>query len=98
MVYPLFFVIYCICNHLVILSRKVNNGMNSNNKTEMHYHIEQLISSNFVKYNILSDLVKTNFNDSNASFLNIFIDLNSVLKYIYRLFDIFFDNQYVWTL
>ena len=58
--------------------------MNSNNKTETYYHIEQLISSNFVKYNVLSDLVKANFNDSNASFLNIFIDLNSVLKSIYR--------------
>lgn len=48
------------------------------------YNIEQLISSNFVKYSTLSELVKINFKNSTSDFLNIFIDLNSSLKVLYR--------------
>ena len=48
------------------------------------YNIEQLISSNFVKYTVLNELVKENFKNSHSDYLNMFIDLNSALKVLYR--------------
>ena len=48
------------------------------------YNAEQFISSNFVRYATLNGLVNDAFKNSNSSALNIFIDLNSVFKSLYR--------------
>lgn len=46
--------------------------------------IKQLIYMNAVKYDRLSQIVNTAFANSNSSALHIYIDLNSILKSLYR--------------
>lgn len=45
--------------------------------------IEQLITGSFVKYNRLSQLISYSYAGSNCTEINLFIDLNSVLKQMY---------------
>lgn len=50
----------------------------------MNISVEQLIFSNYVRYDRLKDIVNSAFNGSNATKLNIYIDLYSILKPIYN--------------
>jgi len=46
-------------------------------------YIEQMIAGSFVKYNRLSQLIQYSFAGSDCSEINLFIDLNSILKPMY---------------
>ena len=50
----------------------------------MSVQIEQLINMNYVKYDTLSVLINNQFRNSSADELNIFIDLNSLIKPLTR--------------
>ncbi len=52
---------------------------------EERLYIEQLIAGSFVKYNRLSELVFKSFQGSSCTEINLFIDLNSVLKPMYSI-------------
>ena len=47
--------------------------------------VESLLYSNYIKYDKLSELVETNFQGSTANSVNIFIDVYSLIKPLYRL-------------
>ena len=48
-------------------------------------YVEQLIAGSFVKYNRLSEIIFKAFAGSNCTEINLFIDLNSVLKPMYSI-------------
>ena len=48
-------------------------------------YVEQLIASSFVKYNRLGELIFKSFAGSSCTEINLFIDLNSVLKRMYSI-------------
>ena len=52
---------------------------------EERLYIEQLIAGSFVKYNRLSELIFKSFQGSSCTDINLFIDLNSVLKPMYSI-------------
>ena len=52
---------------------------------EERLYIEQLIAGSFVKYNRLSEIIFKSFQGSNCTEINLFIDLNSVLKPMYSI-------------
>lgn len=52
---------------------------------EERLYIEQLIAGSFVKYNRLSELIFKSFQGSSCTEINLFIDLNSVLKPMYSI-------------
>ena len=49
------------------------------------FTIEQMITGSFVKYNRLSKIINETYLGSNATEINLFIDLNSVLKPLYSI-------------
>lgn len=53
------------------------------------YSVEQLVTSSYIKYKKLSELIFSSYSGSNCNTINLFIDLNSVLKQLY--------NGNVWT-
>ena len=50
---------------------------------EKSYTVEQLITSSYIKYNKLFELITTSYQGSSCEEINLFIDLNSVLKQLY---------------
>lgn len=48
-------------------------------------YIEQMITGSFVKYNRLSEMIYTSYAGSQATEINLFIDLNSILKPMYSI-------------
>ena len=52
---------------------------------EERLYVEQLIAGSFVKYNRLNELIFKSFPGSNCTEINLFIDLNSVLKPMYSI-------------
>lgn len=52
---------------------------------EERLYVEQLIAGSFVKYNRLSELIFNSFAGSTCTEINLFIDLNSVLKPMYSI-------------
>ncbi len=46
--------------------------------------VESMLYSNYIKYDKLSELVERNFRGSNAKAVNIFIDINSLIKGLYK--------------
>ena len=46
--------------------------------------VESLLYSNYIKYDKLSELVENNFQGSNANSVNIFIDIYSLIKGLYK--------------
>lgn len=53
------------------------------------YSVEQLVTSSYIKYKKLSELIFSSYNGSNCQIINLFIDINSVLKQLF--------NGNVWT-
>lgn len=49
------------------------------------FYIEQMITGSFVKYNRLNELISYSYSGSNCTEINLFIDLNSVLKPMYSI-------------
>lgn len=50
---------------------------------EDSYSVEQLIASSYIKYKKLSELIFSSYAGSTCKYINLFIDLNSVLKQLY---------------
>jgi len=50
---------------------------------EDRVYIEQMITGSFIRYNVLSQLISSSYAGSSATEINLFIDLNSVLKQMY---------------
>lgn len=57
-------------------------------------NIEQLINSNYVKYDRMIEIVKSAFVGSSAQDLNIYIDLYSILKVLYKENEIYNIKDY----
>lgn len=49
------------------------------------FTIEQMITGSFVKYNRLAKIINETYNGSNAIEINLYIDLNSILKPLYSI-------------
>ena len=49
------------------------------------YTLEQLLTGHFIKYNKLAELISSSYAGSNCNKINLFIDLNSVVKGLYSI-------------
>ena len=49
------------------------------------YTLEQLLTGHFIKYNRLSELIGASYAGSNCTKINLFIDLNSLVKGLYSI-------------
>ena len=61
------------------------------------FTIEQMITGSFVKYNRLSKIINETYYGSQATELNLFIDINSAIRQLYSI-DAWTYNKYVWSL
>ncbi len=60
--------------------------------------IEQMITGSFVKYNRLSKIINDTYSGSQATEINLFIDLNSVLKQLYSIDTLYYKYKHIYEI
>ena len=60
--------------------------------------IEQMITESFIKYNRLSKIINDTYSGSQATEINLFIDLNSVLKQLYSIDAWYYKYKHIYEI